>query len=326
MALIPPTLVRMEAPTLVDGPADLAATVARRGNGGAKAGGNDPVMEDVVNSILPPRMWSQPDGTTWMQYASKEPASRLDVLSLQDALDERLAQRQARDTGICPVREDLYRQCYGESGAKQRRPPSLLVAAARTHSFSLFSCIFFPPADELIRQVTLDSPERGLLLLRVRDEIRLTLDAYRTLYDSSVTFGIRKQMQAELGMPELETEIGELSERKRTLEAQVLALRNKIEVVERRQVGIIILLRSGIGRLAGCCACFAAHDHVLLLLLLACLFVVAGGASAVGGQAKAGGSGLPQAPGKAPRPLPQGHAQAVKRTRRSGRQGSTSTL
>jgi dynein light intermediate chain, axonemal len=65
----------------------------------------------------------------------------------------------------------------------------------------------------------------------------MTLDAYRTLYDSSVTFGIRKQMQAELGMPELEAEISELSERKRTLEAQVLALRNKIEVVERRQVG-----------------------------------------------------------------------------------------
>jgi len=56
--------------------------------------------------------------------------------------------------------------------------------------------------------VTLDSPERGLLLLRVRDEIRMTLDAYRTLYGSSVTFGVRKQMQAELGMPEVEAEIG----------------------------------------------------------------------------------------------------------------------
>jgi dynein light intermediate chain, axonemal len=113
MALIPPTLVRMEAPTMVDGPAELAATVGSRRPGQPGKGASDPVMEDIVNSILPPRMWSQPDGTTWMQYASKEPASRLDVLSLQDALDERLAQRQARDTGICPVREDLYRQCFG---------------------------------------------------------------------------------------------------------------------------------------------------------------------------------------------------------------------
>ncbi len=42
--------------------------------------------------------------------------------------------------------------------------------------------MLFP--DELIRQVTIESPERGLLLLRVRDEIRMTLDAYKTLYDS----------------------------------------------------------------------------------------------------------------------------------------------
>merc|ERR1712159_798606 len=69
----------------------------------------------------------------------------------------------ARDAGICPVREDLYAQCF----------------------------------DELIRQLTLDGPERGLLLLRVRDEVRMTVDAYKVLYDSSVTFGVRKQLQAE---------------------------------------------------------------------------------------------------------------------------------
>jgi dynein light intermediate chain, axonemal len=96
----------------------------------------------------------------------------------------------------------------------------------------------------------------------VRDEIRMTIDAYKTLYDSSVTFGTRKQLQAEQGIPEMEQRIEaskqknyvdsgmmswwlslivilissqELSERKRTLEAQVLALRNKIDMVERRQ-------------------------------------------------------------------------------------------
>jgi dynein light intermediate chain len=38
--------------------------------------------------------------------------------------------------------------------------------------------------DELIREVSINSPERGLLLLRVRDEIRLTMDSYKTLYES----------------------------------------------------------------------------------------------------------------------------------------------
>ena len=85
-----------------------------------------------------------------MQYVSKDPATRLDVITLQELLDKRLLERQARETGICPVREDLYQQCF----------------------------------DELIRQVTLDGPERGLLLLRVRDEIRMTIDAYKILVRS----------------------------------------------------------------------------------------------------------------------------------------------
>jgi len=52
---------------------------------------------------------------------------------------------QARETGICPVREELYAQCF----------------------------------DELIRQVTINCAERGLLLLRVRDEMRMTIAAYQ---------------------------------------------------------------------------------------------------------------------------------------------------
>lgn len=51
--------------------------------------------------------------------------------------------------------------------------------------------------DEIIRQVTVNCAERGLLLLRVRDEMRMTLAAYQTLYESSIAFGMRKALQAE---------------------------------------------------------------------------------------------------------------------------------
>ena len=79
------------------------------------------------------REWTE-DGQLWVQYVSSTPATRLDVINLQEQLDQRLLQRQARETGICPVREELYAQCF----------------------------------DELIRQVTINCAERGLLLLRVR--------------------------------------------------------------------------------------------------------------------------------------------------------------
>ncbi len=46
-------------------------------------------------------------------------------LPLQEALDMRLQQRQARETGICPVREELYGQAFGEARTRRLlpRPP-----------------------------------------------------------------------------------------------------------------------------------------------------------------------------------------------------------
>lgn len=52
--------------------------------------------------------------------------------------------------------------------------------------------------DEIIRQVTVNCCERGLLLLRVRDEMKMTIAAYQTLYESSIAFGIRKALQVKL--------------------------------------------------------------------------------------------------------------------------------
>jgi len=74
--------------------------------------------EDILNSILPPREWTE-EGQLWVQYVSSTPATRLDVISLQEQLDQKLQQRQARETGICPIREELYAQCFGALHCKR---------------------------------------------------------------------------------------------------------------------------------------------------------------------------------------------------------------
>lgn len=188
----PESLVKYEAPLYVG---DSSSKKPPPDSKGAAS-----QIDEILNSILPPREWQEESGT-WMQYTAKTPATRLDVINLQEQMDTKLMDRQARETGICPVREDLYSQCF----------------------------------DELIRQVAINCPERGLLLLRVRDEIRMTIDAYKTLYESSVTFGVRKQLQAEQGMGEMEDKIKDLEQTKRDLENQVLELRNKVEVIEKRE-------------------------------------------------------------------------------------------
>ena len=82
--------------------------------------------------------------------------------------------------------------------------------------------------------MTLECPERGLLLLRVRDEVTMTIDAYKTLYESSVTFGVRKQLEAEQGMDELESQVEALEARKKELDADIKDLISEGEVTEKR--------------------------------------------------------------------------------------------
>jgi dynein light intermediate chain len=135
-----------------------------------------------------------------MQSVRSDPAGRLDVVTLQEQLDERLENWQARDGGICPVREELFSQGF----------------------------------DELLRQVTLGCEERGLLLLRVRDEIRMTIAAYQTLYHSSVSFGVKKGTLSELGMSELEQEVESLEMEKKQLETTVLELENRADTMKRQ--------------------------------------------------------------------------------------------
>ncbi len=60
--------------------------------------------------------------------------------------------------------------------------------------------MFSEAFDEIVRQVTINCPETGLLLMRVRDEHKMTLAAYQTLYQSSVSFGMKKQLESQEGM------------------------------------------------------------------------------------------------------------------------------
>ena len=94
--------------------------------------------EDYLNTILPPQEMIE-NNQLWVRYVSPTPATSADVTNLRKDLERKLESMEARDSGICPVREELYIQCF----------------------------------DELIRQITINCAERGYLLVRVRDEVRM---------------------------------------------------------------------------------------------------------------------------------------------------------
>ena len=74
------------------------------------------------------------DGILFEQTASVALNGRADVRQLEQQLEEALDLLQVRGKSICQDREQLFSESF----------------------------------DELIRQITLEQPERGLLLLRIR--------------------------------------------------------------------------------------------------------------------------------------------------------------
>ena len=88
--------------------------------------------------------------------------------------------------------------------------------------------------DELIRQITINCAERGLLLLRVRDEARMTISAYETLYESSIAYGIRKALMAEQRKSELDAKIRSLDETKADLQKQIDNLKSSMDAAQER--------------------------------------------------------------------------------------------
>lgn len=155
--------------------------------------------EEILNSILPPRTWEE-DGQLWMQTVSSVPATRQDLVNLQETLDSLIHQSQARETGICPIRRELYAQCF----------------------------------DELIRQVTINCTERGLLLLRVRDEMAMSMNAYEALYCSSIAFGLRKALQSEEGKEKLVEHVAQLEKERENMENMMSDMKLRTEQNERR--------------------------------------------------------------------------------------------
>ena len=167
---------------------------------------SNPSLSETLNAMFLPREWVE-NGKKFIQYVSPEPATREKARDLFKALDEKIKERQAREKGICPVREELYSQCF----------------------------------DEIIRQVTIECPERGLLLLRVRDEIKMTIASYQTLYESAILFGIKKQLEAEAGKEELKKKLELLEKRKVELINKKIQLDNKLkafdkQIAERNQI------------------------------------------------------------------------------------------
>lgn len=150
-------------------------------------------VKDALNKILPPKKITENE-KIWVQYVTCTPVAKADVINLQEDLDRRLQTEQARETGICPIREQLYIECF----------------------------------DELIRQITLNCLERGILLMRIKKELNMTVESYQHLYESSIAYGIRTMLLAEEEKKKLNDNIYKTQCECDELQSQIEELENTI--------------------------------------------------------------------------------------------------
>lgn len=149
---------------------------------------------DILQSIIPPRTWSK-DGITWIQYISSTPATPSDIERLKENLNKAVKHPDVKELGgICKARHDIYASAF----------------------------------DEVIRQVTISCAERGLLLLQIREEIKLTLKSYQQLIESSFAFGIRKSLLTHIKHNELKIRLNRLKEENDQLKREQDTYRNHV--------------------------------------------------------------------------------------------------
>lgn len=153
-------------------------------------------VEAVLDALFPPLIWRE-GNRVFKQHVSTAAADRVDVLKTREDLDIQLLERRASETGVCPCRYDAVLQCF----------------------------------DELIRQVAILCPERALLLLRVKDEIMLTISALEVLCRSSIGFSAIKQIQSQSSDSEhSQKQLARLREKNDELKATLEIVRSQIEV------------------------------------------------------------------------------------------------
>ena len=123
----------------------------------------DPEKESLKNfldSILPPKIVHE-NGLIFYHFVSCDSAIVNDILKLHKNLQNQMKVRGAKESGICPIREELYNECF----------------------------------EEIIRQVTINCLQRGDLLNTIKLEMNYEINYYRQLYESLIAFSLRKVLQ-----------------------------------------------------------------------------------------------------------------------------------
>ncbi|XP_026820402.1 33 kDa inner dynein arm light chain, axonemal-like [Rhopalosiphum maidis] len=119
--------------------------------------GYPPGYNKIFECVYPPEEWTE-NGKKWRRVASTESADRHQVMALAEDLKSNLEYWNAMMHGVCPVRRELYTQCF----------------------------------NELIRQVCVNSIDQGELLIKIRNQYNQSIIDHKRYYESGLIFRIKR--------------------------------------------------------------------------------------------------------------------------------------
>ncbi|XP_025413191.1 33 kDa inner dynein arm light chain, axonemal-like [Sipha flava] len=80
--------------------------------------------------------------------------------------------------------------------------------------------LYFQCFNEIIRQITIKNPEHGNVMIRIRDDLKMSIDGYRKLQESMIAKDIRKLLLKEKEKSNLEKMVQQLMSENERLEAE----------------------------------------------------------------------------------------------------------
>ena len=73
-------------------------------------------------------------------------------------------------------------------------------------------------------------------MVRVRDEIKMTVQSFKTLYESSIAYGMRKALMAEQNRNEMSQNISDLETACKENEQDIKSLQEQIDEINRKDL------------------------------------------------------------------------------------------
>lgn len=121
-----------------------------------------------------------------------------DIETTAKQLKELIQFRKCKIDGICDIRDEIYLETF----------------------------------NELIRQIVIDCPERGILMSIVRDEIEKTIEGYKRIFGNSLSFAVRRQLSADESVQELTDKRAQLAKRLMALKNKKIMLNHQLDNLE----------------------------------------------------------------------------------------------